>query len=170
MAKEINSSIRATLDSNKKRKRKTTSTKNVDDGDEDTPALSSSTKKRTVPKEPKSKDLKREREAIQNGSKVAEMDFQMAASRKRVNDVVQAPPNLTRAPRGESKSALENKAKLKALLTGQATIARPDPKPSRLPDPIQKGGLRREAMLREERDRVIQAYRNNKQAQLNERQ
>jgi hypothetical protein len=172
MAKDINYTIRATRDSNKKRKRKGNGEEEKDelmDGSNEKQSSSSKAAKQ-METEPDSKTLKREREAMQAGKKPGEVvDWQKAASRRRVNDVVQAPPTLTKAPRGQSKSALENKAKLKALLTGTEVSERGQNKTARLPDPVQKGGLKRQAMLQEERDRAIKAYRRNKQAKLDSR-
>jgi hypothetical protein len=164
MAKEINKSIRATNEASKKRKRKGASASQEDQAAEGSSSSTFASKRGAVPQDISSKDLKREREAILSG-KGRQVEFQKAASRKRLNDIVQAPPTITKAPRGESRSALEDKAKLKALLTGQE-VATKSHKLSRLPEPVPKGGLKREAMLREERERVVQAYRRNKQAQL----
>ncbi|UZJ51141.1 hypothetical protein CBS101457_000461 [Exobasidium rhododendri] len=166
MAKDINKSIRATNETSKKRKRKG-GAENEDHPSEEASTFASA-KKNAVPRESNSKDLKRAREAIENG-KGKEIEFKQADSRKRLNDVVQAPPNLTKAPRGESKSALERKASLKAALSGRDAETSTS-KSARLPEPVLKGGLKREAMLREERERAVQAYRSKKQAQLSSRQ
>jgi hypothetical protein len=161
MAKDINSTIKATKESSKKRKRQ------VESGLNDEYSETKGAKSKVEVKEANAKDLKRERELLQAKADKP-IDFQRAETRKRVNDVVLAPPVLTKAPRGESKQAKERKATLKSLMTGQKAVSTVSS--ARLPDPIQKsGGLKREAMLQEERDRVVQAYRNKNQADLHSR-
>lgn len=162
MAKEIQGSIRATRDSTKKRKRK---------GEDDAePEKDNSRKSKSAEagiKEADSKSLKKQREALE--TKTRQIEFPKAQLRKRLNDVVQAPPTLTKAPRGESKIAKERKATLESLMTGKV-VDQDDKKSARLPDPIQKGGFKRQAMLQEERKRVVQAYRHKKQLDIQSRQ
>ncbi|CDU24051.1 uncharacterized protein SPSC_02680 [Sporisorium scitamineum] len=67
-------------------------------------------------KEPSSADLKRQRQAIQQTGEIK--DFAKATQVKKINDVAQAPPTLTRAPRGESVRAKTRKARLMAKITG----------------------------------------------------
>jgi len=160
MAKDIQSSIKATRDSTKKRKRKAGGEEEDDRG---APSEASKSSKVAV-KELDGKALKREREILEKKA-AGPVDFQKAETRKRVNDIVLAPPVLTRAPRGESKQAKERKANLQSLMTGK-DISAATVQPARLPNPVQKGGLKREAMLQQERDRVVQAYRDKKQASL----
>lgn len=170
MAKEVNSSIRATRDSNKKQKRKAGAQQEQGNDDRHAEAhRPASSLSKATPQEPDSKTLKRQREALEKG-KGTQVDWEKASTRKRVNDVVDAPPTLTTAPRGETKSAKERKARLMAALSGkEAETTASAATGARLPDPVQRGGLRREAMLQEERQRVVQAYRQNKQANLNDR-
>ncbi|TKY90662.1 hypothetical protein EX895_000660 [Sporisorium graminicola] len=66
--------------------------------------------------EPSSADLKRQRQAIQQTGEIK--DFAKATQVKKINDVAQAPPTLTRAPRGESVQAKTRKARLMAKITG----------------------------------------------------
>lgn len=66
--------------------------------------------------EPSKADLKRQRQAIQQTGEIKE--FAKASQVKKINDVAQAPPSLTRAPRGESVQAKTRKARLIAKITG----------------------------------------------------
>lgn len=138
-----------------------------DDGDGDDPAERS---------EPTSKELKRARQEYENRP-AAPLDFAKADQRRRINDVAQAPPRLTKAPRGESKEALARKAKLAAALSGSVdpdeaarmvlsgntrTVTK-----GQMPEPI--AGLKRQKDLEDERDRVIKMYRKKKQAKIDAR-
>ena len=170
MAKEVRSSIRATQNSTKKRRNK--DRQSAEDGasapqEESFAKPSSSSKNASLHKEADSKTLKRQREAIE-GKPERQQEWEKAASRKRVNDVVKAPPTLTKAPRGESAEAKKRKLELKALLSGQEgdEDAHEMGGKARLPEPVKKGGLRREAMLQEERERVVKEYRQNKKRML----
>lgn len=66
--------------------------------------------------EPSKADLKRQRQTIQQTGEIK--DFAKATQVKKINDVAQAPPTLTRAPRGESVQAKTRKARLIAKITG----------------------------------------------------
>lgn len=166
MAKEIQGSIRATKDSNKKRKRKDAVER--EEADLEKRGLKASSSTKPPIKEQDSKSLKKQRELLEI-NKTRQVEFPKAQLRRRLNDVVQAPPVLSKAPRGESKSAKERKATLELLLTGKA-VDQETKKIARLPDPVQKGGLKRQAILQEERERVVQAYRRKKQLELQSRQ
>lgn len=126
--------------------------------------------------EPSSKDLKRARNEYESRP-AAPLDFAKADQRRRVNDVAQAPPRLTKAPRGETKQALARKAKLAAALSGSDD---PDQAAKRvlaagrggtvtsgqMPEPVQRPGLKRQKDLEEERERVIKMYRKKRQQDL----
>lgn len=128
--------------------------------------------------EPSSKDLKRARQEYENRAP-APLDFAKADQRKRVNDVAQAPPRLTKAPRGESKEALARKARLAAALQGsddpdgaaRAVLAsrRRTVTQGQMPEPIAQrppAGLKRQKDLADERERVIKMYRKKKQDKI----
>ncbi len=66
--------------------------------------------------QPSKADLKRQRQHIQQTGAIK--DFAKASQVKKINDVAQAPPTLTRAPRGESVQAKTRKARLIAKITG----------------------------------------------------
>ncbi|KAN0065650.1 hypothetical protein ACQY0O_000780 [Thecaphora frezii] len=66
--------------------------------------------------EPSRSDLKRQRQAIEAGGEVK--DFAKASQVKKINDVAQAPPRLTKAPRGESVQSKLRKAQLMAKIGG----------------------------------------------------
>ncbi|SNX81754.1 uncharacterized protein MEPE_00459 [Melanopsichium pennsylvanicum] len=139
-------------------------------------------------------DLKRQRHAIQQTGDIK--DFAKATQVKKINDVAQAPPTLTRAPRGESVQAKTRKARLIAKITGnneqeaenkvkQAELARHR---GRVPEKLSSspaggkkrklasGGepvaaqpsMARQRLLEEERDKVIKAYRQIKEKKIEE--
>lgn len=141
--------------------------------------------------EPSSADLKRQRQAIQQTGEIK--DFAKATQVKKINDVAQAPPTLTRAPRGESVQAKTRKARLMAKITGndedeaerkvkQAEVARHK---GRVPEKLAAapaGGKKRKAdagaeaasepsmarqrVLEEEREKAIKAYRQIKEKKI----
>lgn len=157
MAKGIQSSIRATTKASKKKIKAA-----QDDQKKDRYNVNETQGSDHVQK----KNLKRQRETIEEQSG-SDRDWQKAENRKRINDIVKAPPLLTKVPRGESYEAKKRKAKLQAALLGRdendnSVLS----DKARLPDPLKKGGLRREAMLKEERAKAIQAYRSNKKKTL----
>ena len=131
---------------------------------------------RNTHSEPSSKDLKRARNEYESRP-AAPLDFAKADQRRRVNDVAQAPPRLTKAPRGETKQALARKAKLAAALSGSDD---PDQAAKRvlaggrggtvtsgqMPEPVQGPGLKRQKDLQEERQRVIKMYRQKRQKDI----
>ncbi|KAJ1031629.1 hypothetical protein NDA13_002020 [Ustilago tritici] len=146
--------------------------------------------------QPSKLDLKRQRQAIQQTGEIK--DFAKASQVKKVNDVVQAPPTLTRAPRGESVQAKTRKAKLIAKITGndedeaerkvkQAEMARHK---GRVPekfatataspangkkrklaagaDPVLEPSMARQRILEEERQKAIKTYRQIKEKKIQE--
>ena len=146
--------------------------------------------------EPSSADLKRQRQAIQQTGEIK--DFAKATQVKKINDVAQAPPTLTRAPRGESVQAKTRKARLIAKITGndeeeaerkvkQAEVARHK---GRVPEKLAAGhaspaggkkrkstagseaaaepSMARQRVLEEERNKAIKAYRQIKEKKIQE--
>lgn len=159
--------------------------------------------------EPSSKELKRAREEMtgrrsdsqeaRNGtagasSKEIPLDFAKASQIRRVRDVVDAPPQFSKLPRGQGKEAQARKASVAAALSGQDPTAagkaalgankRSTVTAGQMPMPVaskQKGrtedaqsqsagGLKRQKDLEEERNRVIKLYRQRKEQQMQQRQ
>ncbi|KAJ1586688.1 hypothetical protein NDA11_004227 [Ustilago hordei] len=146
--------------------------------------------------QPSKLDLKRQRQAIQQTGEIK--NFAKASQVKKVNDVVQAPPTLTHAPRGESVQAKTRKAKLIAKITGndedeaerkvkQAEMARHKGRvPEKLAtataspanskkrklaagaDPVLEPSMARQRILEEERQKAIKAYRQIKEKKIQE--
>ncbi|CBQ67840.1 conserved hypothetical protein [Sporisorium reilianum SRZ2] len=143
--------------------------------------------------EPSSADLKRQRQAIQQTGEIK--DFAKATQVKKINDVAQAPPTLTRAPRGESVQAKTRKARLMAKITGndedeaerkvkQAEVARhkgrvPEKLAAAAGSPAGKKrksamdaeaasepSMARQRVLEEEREKAIKAYRQIKEKKI----
>ncbi|CAO1625801.1 unnamed protein product [Parajaminaea phylloscopi] len=124
--------------------------------------------------EPSAQDLKRAREEM-TGQNSRSLDFAKASQVRRVNDVADAPPVFTKLPRGESKEAKARKASIAAALAGQdPKVAARKTMSSRertvtagqMPVPVasrNKGGLRKEKELEEERARAIKLYRQRKE-------
>lgn len=146
--------------------------------------------------QPSKADLKRQRQTIQQTGEIK--DFVKASQIKKINDVAQAPPTLTRAPRGESVQAKTRKARLIAKITGndeeeaerkvkQAEVARHKGRvPEKLAstnvspaggkkrklaagvDPIAEPSMARQRVLEEEREKAIKAYRQIKEKKIQE--
>ncbi len=144
--------------------------------------------------EPSKADLKRQRQTIQRTGEIK--DFAKASQVKKINDVAQAPPTLTRAPRGESVQAKTRKARLIAKITGndedeaenkvkQAEKARQKGRvPQKLAaataaasgtkrkndahDATGEPSMARQRVLDEERRKAIQAYRQVKEKKIRE--
>ncbi|EST10047.1 hypothetical protein PSEUBRA_000450 [Kalmanozyma brasiliensis GHG001] len=146
--------------------------------------------------EPSKNDLKRQRQTIQQTGEIK--DFAKASQVKKINDVAQAPPTLTRAPRGESVQAKTRKARLMAKITGndeeeaerkvkQAEKAR---QKGRVPEKLAAANasatnskkrkaasgneapaepsMARQRVLDEERQKAIKAYRQIKEKKIQE--
>lgn len=148
--------------------------------------------------EPSSIDLKRQRQAFQQTGEIK--DFAKASQVKKINDVAQAPPTLTRAPRGESLQAKTRKARLMAKITGndeeeaerKVKQAEKDRQKGRVPEKLAANhsfstagkkrkaanrpqsalepSMARQRVLEEERDKVIRAYRQIKEKKIQENQ
>ncbi|KAJ1030246.1 hypothetical protein NDA16_001157 [Ustilago loliicola] len=146
--------------------------------------------------QPSKADLKRQRQAIQRTGEIK--NFAKASQVKKINDVAQAPPTLTRAPRGESVQAKTRKARLIAKITGndeeeaerkvkQAEVARHKGRvPQKLAaanaspagtkkrklaagaDPVTEPSMARQRVLEEERQKAIKAYRQIKEKKIQE--
>ncbi|PWN49498.1 hypothetical protein IE53DRAFT_345762 [Violaceomyces palustris] len=109
--------------------------------------------------EPTSAELKAQRMAIQSGKEVKE--FAKASQVRRINDVAQAPPTLTKAPRGETVQSKLRKADLSAKIRGEdVEEARRDVMriekarfKGRLPTTVSNG--KRKAMDSEDREDVL---------------
>lgn len=140
--------------------------------------------------EPTSQDLRKAREGLQT-SGGEDRDWIKASQRRSVNDIAMAPPNLTKAPRGEGKTSLIRKARLKAAMEGEDMDKAEEleglkKNKVRLPDPIKKNengngngkekvknsspSLSRQNLLAEERERAIKAYRVRKEEGIKERE
>ncbi|CEH18181.1 hypothetical protein CBOM_04597 [Ceraceosorus bombacis] len=132
--------------------------------------------KRFANREPGKADLARARASLEkasagkggalarsnNVSDEEELDFAPRPQGRRLNDVAQAPPTLTRAPRGQGEAAKARKRKLAEALG--ASVPEVDAKNVRLPDPVvgkSRSGVnvRREEELEKERERAIKEYR-----------
>lgn len=161
--------MRASHQTSKKRKRRDRTDNNKvqqqqEHGPQVTEGASKNDTQRRTKQEVDRQALKQERARIEGRS----LDWQQPVQRRSVRDVVDAPPTLTRAPRGHGKEALQRKAHLQALLTG--TTAESAPQKARLPDPVATGGLRRKAVLGDERERAVKAYRKAKEEKIQARQ
>ncbi|KAJ9476752.1 hypothetical protein PHBOTO_000407 [Pseudozyma hubeiensis] len=141
-----------------------------------------------------SADLKRQRQNFQQTGEIK--DFAKASQVRKINDVAQAPPRLTRAPRGESVQAKTRKARLMAKITGndeeeaernvkQAEKAR---QKGRVPEKLAAANsppaagkkrksadnaqiavepsMARQRVLEEEREKAIKAYRQVKEKKI----
>lgn len=91
MASDVNATIKSTRGSKRKRK-----------SDEDT-------NERSKDDATKERSSKKHAEGLKSQNN---RDWQIAQQKKRVNDVVQAPPNLTKAPRGMVAPSMRRKAEL----------------------------------------------------------
>lgn len=176
MAADIHASFKATrTSSNKKRKRKA-QPGDAEAGQQSDERSSSQVAAKQAEKEPDSRTLKEERVRLQarmGGDSNEERDWQKASQRRRINDVVEAPPSLTKAPRGQSTAALQRKAELKALLQGgkETDADLNSVGKARLPDPVQPiVGLRRQAELEQERQKAVKAYRQAKERRIEEKE
>lgn len=191
MAKDIYATIRSANDSSsgKKRKRRQERERERDeqarkDG-EGAVESGKKTGEKMAARELDRRALKEERlrlehQASTSANSTADRDWEKATQQRSVRDVVDAPPKLTKAPRGESDAALKRKAQLKAALQGGdagAAAASAPLRKARLPNPVatpsskqQPGGLRRQAVLEDERERAIKSYRQAKEAKIQARE
>ncbi|PWN43430.1 hypothetical protein IE81DRAFT_90774 [Ceraceosorus guamensis] len=137
----------------------------------------SKSEKRFAKREPGKADLARARASLEKASagkggalarsnnvsdEEEELDFAPRPQGRRLNDVAQAPPTLTRAPRGHGEAAKARKRKLAEALG--ASVPEVDARHVRLPDPVvgkSRSGVnvRREEELEKERERAIKEYR-----------
>ena len=188
MAHEISqafrSESRASINARKRARRAARKAGLDPDASEDDEASAEQERKRRADKaaakeaaEPSKEDLKRQRQAIESGGEIK--DFAKASQVKKVTDVAQAPPKLTKAPRGESVQSKMRKAQLMAKITGndeeeasrnvlnaekarfkgRMPVAAP-PKPS----------MARQLILAEERERAIKAYRQQKEQKIQQQE
>ncbi|PWN37539.1 uncharacterized protein FA14DRAFT_141913 [Meira miltonrushii] len=94
MASDVNATIKSTRGSKRKRK---TDEKDANDRFKDDAEEKRSSNKQTEERNSQS-----------------DRDWQIAQQKRRINDVVQAPPNLTKAPRGMVAPSMRRKAELEA--------------------------------------------------------
>lgn len=202
MASDIHASFRSATRSQinkRKRERRKLRAEGIDpDADPEDLEQEESTRKAKADKaaklqasEPSKLDLKRQRQAIQQTGEIK--DFAKASQVKKINDVAQAPPTLTRAPRGESVQAKTRKARLIAKITGNdeeeaEQKVRRDEKarfkgrvPAKVAQEAEKKRKRlteetaapelsmaRQRVLEEERQKAIKAYRQVKEKKIKE--
>ncbi|EPQ27499.1 uncharacterized protein PFL1_05037 [Pseudozyma flocculosa PF-1] len=125
MAHDISSTFRSKSATNaKKRARRAARKAGLDpDADSQDEADQEDLRKKRADKaaakeaaQPSRNDLKRQRQALEAGAEVK--DFAKASQVKKINDVAQAPPRLTKAPRGETVQSKLRKAQLMAKIGG----------------------------------------------------
>jgi hypothetical protein len=111
--------------------------------------------------------LQKRSDSMQDTDRDTTRDWQEAVQRRRVGDVAQAPPNLTKAPRGQGEDALRRKADLRSALGLPDSHAGSQKSKARIPDGVQSlVAARRKMDLEKERELAISAYRRVKAAKL----
>lgn len=162
MASDVRAVVRSTTPKHKKRKDNTTSnrsgasTSESPRGGKRRRSVDESTASDHLPKVPGASLVKSAR------------DWEKASQRKRVGDVAQSPPTLTKAPRGHSVDALRRKSDLRSAMGLFEEDGRRESK-ARIPEGVKTlVEAKRKLDLANERERAINAYRRAKEAKLNE--